>query len=267
MVWMICKKIILTFLIISISINVSRLSFFFSLFLISLNVVISHTIWYSKIVINVLTESQTIHNHWKNDHDLKCVWFIVKWFLFLLVCLTLKIVIVFIGLDLAFINIISGVEGDLNGQLDTLKKWGYLWLFIYIAINVVLLIANLHIIWYRNTVVREKVLATCLYCLRFSAVTGTVVVGGYVAASYTPIVEPTPLGNWFQSKFGRGFGFSTQTGHMRHTGLMAKAEYRNVLPSILKNNPVLTDSMIDEAVQTPAVANSLTYAQSQVWKV
>ncbi len=84
--------------------------------------------------------------------------------------------------------------------------------------------------------------------------------------SYTPLFDPTPWGNAFQIRFGRGFGFSTQSANVRHTALMSKTEYRNVLPSLIGSNKIITDEIIDQAIISPKLNASFTYAQIQALK-
>ena len=209
------------------------------------NILIASTAIYSRVVEGVLADIQIINSHWKNDWDLVRLWQMIKVLLVLQVGLTIKIVMIVVSLD----NLVLYSEGWWeNPQVADFKVWGALWFYSYVLINLILLVGNLHVIWYRNMPVRDKILSTCFTCVKGGALIGGVSIWYCVGASYTPLVDPTPIGNAYQIYCGRGYGFSTSTAHARHNYWMQCPDYREY-PRMLTSDRIITNERIDEALE------------------
>jgi hypothetical protein len=114
--------------------------------------------------------------------------------------------------------------------------------------------------------VREKIFATCVTCVKFSIVTVTATGGVGVGMSYIPACDPNPIGNAFQIRFGRGYGFESFNAQANHHILMSKPLYRKMLPSLVTDTKMITNSSIDTAMACKPLNDSLSFTQRQLLK-
>ena len=240
------KKTHLIFIVLFFTLYIGDPLLFLSSIWICSNILIASTAIYSRVVEGIFADIKIINNHWSNDWDLVDIWRCIKLLLVVEIGVTVKIVMILVSLD----NLLIYSEGGWldNPQVADLKVWGALWFYIYIFINLILLVGNLHIIWYRNTPVRDKLVSTCFTCLKAGALVGGVTTWWCVGASYTSLADPTLIGNTYQIYCGRGYGFSTATAHQRHNYWMQCPDYREY-PRMLTSDRIITNERIDEALE------------------
>ena len=111
---------------------------------------------------------------------------------------------------------------------------------------------------------RDKLLSTCLTCIKAGIFIGGVSTSGAIAMSYVPIFDLNYIGNRFQIYGGRGFGFHTQIAHVRHSYLMKNTAYRAELPKLIDTNYFLTDDSINRAIRSDRIHSTLTIADRVV---
>ena len=209
---------------------------------ICLNILISSTSWYSTIMNQILLDTVVINGHWERDLDLRRVWLMVKVLYLILFLCTLKI----------FYSIYSlGAILELNSwvseEFSDIKWWLKIWVIIFLGVNFIIFLGNIHIIWFRNMPVREKILATCVGCVKLGVVTVGSVVGVLVGMSYVPsLMEPTTIGNTYQIWFGRGFGFSTTSSSRSHHTNLFSQFYREY-PFLINKEGLITDDTVENA--------------------
>ena len=226
---------------------------------ICLNILISSTSWYSTIMNQILLDTVVINGHWERDLDLRRVWLMVKVLYLILFLCTLKIFYSIYSLG-AILELNSWV----SDEFSVIKWWLKIWVIIFLGVNFIIFLGNIHIIWFRNMPVREKILATCVNCVKLGVVTGTTMVVGCVAMSHTPAFDPTATGNRYQIWFGRGFGFSSSNAHANHNILTGKTIYRQILPGLINEEKFITDESIDKALSHRPLWNSLSLGQKQM---
>ena len=130
-----------------------------------LNITIANTKWYSTISHRILLDIVVINGHWDRDLDLKCLWCMVKCLsMFLLLC-SYRVVY-----NIYLLGEVVDFNFWVSDQFIALKFWGELWIGVFLVINGLLFSANMPIIWFRNIPVREKILATCVNCVKFGVV-------------------------------------------------------------------------------------------------
>jgi len=145
----------------------------------------------------LMLDQETISNHWKNDKDLVLLNKVSLFFILIggILCVTTLFL---------FLNKVS-VPLSILLFFKTFN--GFYIIFLGLILK---FIGETHIIFFRNFPISDKVISQCINC-------GKIVLAGVGADSLMKIgfsfapsnFEPTTIGNEFQTRVGRGFGFKT----------------------------------------------------------
>lgn len=104
-------------------------------------------------------------------------------------------------------------------------------MLVYFVVLVIYLLADFHIILCRNFPVASKLMSMGESSVKY-IVAGTGLAVGYTdITSRISFIEPSPWGNWWQEKFGRGYGFKSSLDFQRNEVL--KATIPDYDPSLL----------------------------------
>jgi hypothetical protein len=188
-------------------------------------------------------DQESISYHWKNDNDLIFLTKITR------VCLITGIGVFLLGFYLLLTK--SPYNITLNDLTQyNLKNFSYI---VYIGLGLFLIgmflnfLAELHIIYYRNSWVSWKTASTVWNTARWVVPTTLIPIGAVDVVSSTPAVAPSNLGNWYQiiSPNGRGYGYAShrqmiQDGSLQLYRGYNKDEFINPITKIMDQNKLNT---------------------------
>lgn len=159
----------------------------------------------------VKEDRETRRKHWKEDWDLQILTPII--YMANGFCLSMFLTSCFIlnrmGIGITYWN----AEWWYNeyAPIVCIKMSFYL----LVAIRLIVLFADLHVIWFRNSPTRFAFSASCESCYTAGAVIfGLGTLGTYVAAD-TPGITANSYGEFLQEKFGRGWKYKVGTTHQQ----------------------------------------------------
>ena len=165
-------------------------------------------------------DRETIEGHWTKDKDLIYLTRVSRGF-YLLGFLNIYY----------FLFIVYSLKLD---PLEALEKAPenvsyFLWLgLLSILIGLFLtFLGETHIIFFRNTPVKEQLLQQCVNCLRYGAVLIGVSTPILEVASNTPLVHPNVVTNTYQTTvpWGRGYKYNTSFQMIQHQALKDFSKY------------------------------------------
>lgn len=178
----------------------------------------------------ILRDQTTIVTHWKDDEDLSLLTMVLRAFrVFSATLFCVGIYLFPVGLNAALPDLLVSTITPTEFFLTPGPLCIIIAVLIWLIVEIIQLMANLHVVWYRNNPTVHKFWNTCIECAKSASVIGggVIMVGGagIQALSSSPFVEPTTIGNSWQIYVGRGYGFSDQLVHKRHVILMACPNY------------------------------------------
>lgn len=174
---------------------------------------------YGKAKISIFkNDREIIDNHWSNDRDLIYLTYFCRG-LYLLGVLNVGY------------SIISISRIDIYSSLNSVSENAAFFLFFgYFLISTGILLTGLaefHIIFFRNTPVKEQIIQGCFNCLKIS-----VAIGGFAApilevASNTPAIRPNSVTNAYQNivPWGRHYSYETGFQMVQHDALKGFSGY------------------------------------------
>ena len=221
----------------------------------------------------MVKDSETIANHWKQDKDLR----VVNLFLILSRWFSL-FTLLFGGYFLK--DFFQSYTPEMLAPFKVITLQEFLLMpgpfciivafLLWFLTNIIELYYTHDIIFYRNTPTMYKVANFCLHCVKKGGLT----VAGATAAgcgvlevtSTSYLLETTYVGNLWQTygPTGRGFGFANQVVHHKHAYLQACPSYN---PSKLMNKQyIITQEAQDAFIRaySDEVYRNTTVGQRQL---
>ena len=227
--------------------------------------------------LKIFKEDQlTIADHWKKDKDLIIITYICR-FLYLIGISILCYFLSYIrSLETEFLKVL--LSGGKNIE-ELLLPW-HMEILLFVGCSLILcgllltFIAETHIIFYRNTPVKAKILHGYINCAKTMAVIAGVGIPIVDGVSNSFVVQPNLLTNTYQKSvpWGRGYGYESTfdmiiDDSLKSSSIYDKAEFIDVNTknfSIKKAN-VFVENNKEYLTKELSVPSCLTLGLKKGW--